>query len=132
GARELAHARGPGGATRAARRSDRRTRAEDRDRARGAVQEAAIADEADLAVAEEAAERERAQVAAQRLAVVIRDAVEPGAAPEAREEQRAARRAARARRGAVAGEPLLEVLGRGARVAQVELHHLPRAERGGH
>ena len=70
----------------------------------------------DLAVAEEAAERDVAEMPAREIGVVIRPAVEVHAASEAREEERAGR----LRRAT--SEHRVEVLGRRPRGAQVELH----------
>src|SRR5262249_57201630 len=94
--------------------------AEEGERGGVAVQVAAAADGADLAVAEEAGERHAAEGAREALALAVRRPVQRGAAAQAREEQCPAR-------GSRAVEPrerALEVGLGGARVAQVELHDL--------
>src|SRR6185295_14299525 len=97
-------------------------RAEDPEGARVSVQERLPLHRSDLAVAEEAAHRDVAQVPAKQIAVVVRPAVEVRAAAEAREEDRAL--GARRRVRAVAGETRLQVLRRRPRVAQMELDDL--------
>src|SRR5262245_21510355 len=91
-------------------------RPEQAERARVPVQEGRSLHRTDLAVAEETAERDVADVTPERPAVVVRLAVEMLPATEAREEQRTRRPAT------VAGQQLVQVGGGRVRVPQVELH----------
>src|SRR5262245_45093615 len=98
-------------------------RPEQPERARVPVQERRPADGADLAVAEEPAHRDGPDALAEQIAVVVRPAVEVHAPPKAREQERP-RRARPPRLRPVARQAGAEVLGGGARVAQVELDGL--------
>src|SRR5260370_35189014 len=95
---------------------------EEREGARVAVQEGRAADGADLAVAEEAAERDLAQLLAEEVRVVVGPAEEMRTPAQAGEEQRSG--GSHTHRRAIALEQLGQVLGRGAGVAQEELRDL--------
>src|ERR1700682_200884 len=106
---------------------------EEREGARVAVQEGRAADWADLAVAEEAAERDLAQLLAEEVRVVVGPAKEMRTPAQAGKEERSG--GSHTHRRAVALEQPGQVLGRGAGVTQEELRDLQllemRADRDG-
>ena len=105
---------------------------EDPEGARVAVKKGLALNRPDLAVAEEPGERHLAQMPMKRVAVVIRLAIQMAPAAEAREEQCSRRRLLPVEVGAIAPQPLIQILRGRACVAQVELHDLSIVEKGGH
>src|SRR5260370_32726856 len=91
---------------------------EEREGARVAVQEGRAADGADLAVAEEAAERDLAQLLAEDVRVVVGPAAEMRTPPHAGKEECSG--GSRSHRRAVALEQPGQVLGRGAALTPAE------------